>query len=132
VSTDQQPVEIILARGLMANLITPAFLVDLNGRGVFFNDAAGDLLGVRFEESGSMAPREWATRFEPLDLEGRPVRATEMALAIALRDTRPAHDRISVQPASGGRRTLEVSAFPIVGSGGPRGAMSIFWDVEAG
>src|ERR1700710_196159 len=46
-ATEQRPVELILARGLMSNITTPAFLVDLLGTLVFFNDAAGELLGLR-------------------------------------------------------------------------------------
>ena len=63
-ATDQQPVEFILARGLMSNLTTPAFLVDAAGVVVFFNDAAGELLGIRFEEAGPMAVENLGTRFE--------------------------------------------------------------------
>src|SRR4051794_2665326 len=67
---DQRPVELILARGLMSNLTTPAFLVDTHGTLVFFNDAAGELLGLRYEEAGPMPLPEWGTRFIPLDDQG--------------------------------------------------------------
>jgi PAS domain-containing protein len=126
----QHPVEIILARGLMSNLRTPAFLVDAPGNLVYYNDAAGDLLGVRFEEVGSMSRADWTSRFQPVDLEDRPIDAESLPLVIALRDGRPAHTTMRIQTATGGPRDLEVSAFPIIGSAGQRGAMAIFWTAD--
>ena len=126
-ASEQHPVELILARGLMSNLTTPAFLVDAPGNLVYYNDAAGELLGLRFEEAGPMARADWAARFEPLDAEGRPIDAESLPLVIALREGRPAHTTMRVRPATGGVRDLEVSAFPIIGNGGQRGAMAIFW-----
>src|SRR5947207_14550257 len=63
----QQPVELIMARNLLSSLSTPAFLVDEDGVLVFYNDAAGALLGKRFEEMGRMRPDEWGTQFGPVD-----------------------------------------------------------------
>jgi PAS domain S-box-containing protein len=131
-ATDQRPVEIILARGLMSNLTTPAFLVDVAGTLVFFNEAAGELLGMRYEEAGPMDAYEWGTRFSPLDDDGRQVPLSELPLAIALSEGRPAHLGFWIRAATGDERKIEVSAFPIVGNAGIRGAMAIFWDADAG
>jgi len=128
VSEDQQPVEIILARGMMSNLITPAFLVDQTGRLVFYNDAAAEMIGIRFEDSGGRSQREWATWFEPLDTEGRPISPEDLPLTTAVRHGRPAYVRLSAQLASGPRRWLDISAFPICGGSGQTGSMVIFWD----
>jgi PAS domain S-box-containing protein len=128
--SEQRPVEIILARGLMSNLATPAFLVDVGGTLVFFNDAAAKVLGVRFEEAGPMSAQQWGTRFSPLTEEGRPVPLDELPLLIALNEERPCYSRFSIRSANGDTRVIEVSAFPIVGSGGVRGAMAIFWDAD--
>jgi PAS domain-containing protein len=125
----QRPVEIILARGLMSNLTTPAFLVDVGGALVFFNDAAARLLGVRFEEAGPMGPRDWGTRFAPVDGAGKPVPVSELPLLVALHEERPLHRRMRISSAIGAARDIEVSAFPIVGAEGVRGAMAIFWDI---
>lgn len=129
---DQRPVELILARGLMSNLTTPAFLVDIEGTLAFFNEAAGELLGLRYEEAGPMDMREWATRFAPLADDGRPLTADELPLAVAVRDGRPRHLRLHLRSVLGDAHEIEVSAFPIVGHGGLQGAMAIFWDVESG
>ena len=55
----QKPIELILARNLMSSLSTPAFLVDEGGILIFYNEAAGSLLGRRFEELGKVGPEEW-------------------------------------------------------------------------
>ena len=129
--TDQRPVELILARGLMANITTPAFLVDIDGTLVFFNDGAGDLLGLRYEDTGPMGMETWSERFTPLGDNGLPLDAEELPLAIALRETRPVHRAFEVRTVQGESREIEVSAFPIVGNAGMRGAMAIFWDAGA-
>jgi PAS domain-containing protein len=129
--SDQRPVELILARGLMSNITTPAFLVDAFGTLVFFNDAAGELLGMRYEEAGPMELEQWGTRFVPLRLDGRPIPPDELPLAVALRENRPVHLGFCVRSAQGDPRLIEVSAFPIVGNAGLRGAMAIFWDASA-
>jgi len=124
----QQPVEIILARSLMSNLTTPAFLVDMEGVLVFFNDAAGGLLGLRYEEAGPMAPEQWGTRFEPLTAEGEPIAVEDLPLSIALRGE-PAQRRFYIRSALGDPREIDVTAFPIIGTTGQQGALAIFWGV---
>jgi len=131
-ASEQRPVELILARGLMSNLTTPAFLVDVDGTLVFFNEAAGELLGLRYEEAGRMELRDWGSRFVPLDEDGAPIAPDDLPLALTLRDLRPVHVRFSVRALSGDVRHIEVSTFPIVGNAGLQGAMAIFWDADAG
>ena len=124
----QYPVEIIMARGFTASLVTPAFLVDSDGTLIFYNEAAGDLLGVRWEEVGAMSPEEWGGRFSPTAPDGHALSLQELPLAIALEQGRPAHSDMRILGADGVERDLEVSALPIVGEGGQRGAMAIFWE----
>jgi PAS domain-containing protein len=124
----QHPVELILARGFTSNIETPAFLVDEAGNLIFFNEAAGDLLGVRFEEAGAMGPAEWGGRFDPSAPDGRPLAVEELPLSIALSQGRPAHSHMRIRSARGDAREIEVTAFPVVGRSGPRGAIAIFWE----
>ena len=126
----QQPVEIILARSLMANLTTPAFLVDTVGTLIFFNDAAGELLGLRFEEAGPMPAEEWGTRFEPLRGDGELIPVEELPLSIAVQKGQPSHLRFHIRSAQGQMHEIEVSAFPIIGAAGQQGAIAIFWGTE--
>ena len=128
-AAEQLPVELILARGFVSNLTTAAFLVDQSGRLVFYNDAAGDLLGVRFEEAGEMGPDEWGTRFAPVDETGQAIPVEELPLARAIRG-RPAHARFRIRSDDGAEHDIEVSAFPILGTGGQKGSLAAFWPVE--
>jgi PAS domain-containing protein len=124
---EQHPVELILARGLVSNLTTAAFVVDGEGTVVFFNEPAGDLLGVRYEEAGPMTPEEWRARFTPTDLEGQPLALSDLPLAAALRG-RAAHAPLRIRAASGREHDLEVTAFPLPGRSGHAGAVALFWD----
>ncbi|HEU4979556.1 MAG TPA: PAS domain-containing protein [Solirubrobacteraceae bacterium] len=128
--SSQKPIELILARNLMASLSTPAFLVDEDGVLIFYNEAAGAMLGKRFEEAGAMPPEEWGTAFGPMDEDGRPLPIDELPLVISLRHGLPAHHRFAIRSLDGTSHTIEVSAMPIVAQGGRRGAMAIFWPVE--
>jgi PAS domain S-box-containing protein len=128
----QKPLELILARNLLSSLSTPAFLVDEEGVLVFYNEAAGELLGKRFEEIGQMGPDEWGSAFGPLDEDGKPIPLEELPLTIALRKGRPAHANFMITSLDGSRHNIEVSATPIVTTGGARGAMAIFWPAEPG
>jgi PAS domain-containing protein len=120
-------VEIILARGFVSNLATPAFLVAADGALVFYNEAAGELLGVGFEEAGPMPASEWAARFEPKSADGSSIALEELPLGIALRQSRPAHGELLIRSAAGEERIIEATAFPIVGHEGQSGAIAIFW-----
>ena len=122
----QQPVELILARGLVSNLTTPGFLVDETGRLLFYNDAAGELLGVRFEEVGEMEPEQWGRRFDPVGPEGDPIPVEELPLARALAGE-PAHAAMRITSARGEMSEIEVTALPIMGTGGRKGALALFW-----
>jgi PAS domain-containing protein len=130
VSARQRPVELILARSLLATLSTPSFLVDEEGIVVFFNDAASVLLGVRYEEIGRMGPEEWGTAFGPLDRSGQPVPLEELPLTIALRRGHPSHARLRIRSVQGIESDIEAAAVPILTVEGTRGAMVFFWKVE--
>jgi PAS domain-containing protein len=127
VSIEQHPVELIMARGLMANLSTPAFLVDQRGVLVFFNEAAGEILGLSFEEAGPMESEEWSLRFEPKGPNGESVEVEKLPLGIALLEGRPAHAPLRITSAAGRDEEIQATAFPLIGPGGQSGALAIFW-----
>jgi PAS domain-containing protein len=130
VTEGQRPLELILARNLITGLSTPAFLVDEDAVVVFYNEAAGALLGRRFEESGRMPPEEWSTAFGPMDPSGEPLSLEQLPLTTALRRGRPAHHRFRIHSLDDSDHEIEVSAIPIVTTEGTRGAMAIFWPVD--
>jgi PAS domain-containing protein len=124
----QKPLELILARNLLTSISTPAFLVDQSAALVFYNEAAGALLGRSFEDAGRMTPEEWTSTYGPFDADGKPVELDELPTTRAVRDGRPAHAVFTIRSANGGTREIESSAFPIVASEeGSSGAMIFFW-----
>jgi PAS domain-containing protein len=126
----QRPLELILARNLLASLSTPSFLVDHTGEIAFYNEAAGALLGRRYEDAGPMQASEWAAQYGPFDDNGDPIPFDHLDLTEALRGNRPAHERFSIRSTDGCNHLIEVSGLPIVGTGGYRGAVIVFWPVE--
>ena len=123
----QRPLELILARNLMSALSTPAFLVDEGGLLVFYNEAAGMLLGKRFEELGAVGAQEWGSLFGPFDEDGEPIPYDELPLVTAVRAGRPAHAELCVRSTDGTQHEVEVSAFPILTAHGSQGAIAVFW-----
>jgi len=129
-AVSQKPVELILARNLMASLSTPAFLVDEGGLLVFYNEAAGRLLGKRFEELGAVGPEEWGPVFGPFDENDQPIPYDELPLVEAVRGGRPAHTSFCICSADGARHNVEASALPIMTPHGTRGALAVFWPLD--
>jgi PAS domain-containing protein len=127
----QKPLELILARNLITSISTPAFLVGADGGLLFYNEAAGALLGMSFEESGRMPAREWIETFGPFDDSGEPIAVDQLPLTTLLREGRPGHAEFTIRSTKGDRCAIEASAFPIVGSdSGSSGAMIVFWPVD--
>jgi PAS domain-containing protein len=115
----------------MSALSTPAFLVDEGGTLVFYNEAAGVLLGKRFEELGTVGPDAWGTLFGPFDESGEPIPYDELPLVTAVRNGRPAHAELAIRSTDGSKHSVEVSAFPILTAHGSQGAIAVFWPAQA-
>jgi PAS domain-containing protein len=124
---EQKPLELILARNFLTSLSTPAFLVDESGALIFYNEAAGALLGISFEESGRMPAEEWGRAVGPFSDNGEPMPIDDIPTTQALREGRPAHGRFTVRSVKGDEYEIEASALPIVAEGGQEGAMIFFW-----
>jgi PAS domain-containing protein len=129
----QRPLPLILARNLITSIGTPAFLVDRNGGLLFYNEAAGALLGISFEELGKVDVEAWTATFGPIDERGEPIPLEEMPLAIALREGHPAHSRFRIRSTRGSEHEIEASALPIMDTDAESsGALIIFWPLERG
>lgn len=115
----------------MSALSTPAFLVDEGGLLVFYNEAAGMLLGKRFEELGTVGPQEWGSMFGPFDESGEPIPYDDLPIVKAVRAGRPAHAELTVRSTDGTQHDVEVSAFPIQTPHGSQGAIAVFWPAVA-
>jgi hypothetical protein len=120
---------LILARNFVENVRLAAFLLDAEGKLVFFNQSAGALIGVPFEEIGPLPQEDWAARFGPFE-HGQPAALDSLPLAITVRDGRPAQGRFQIHNAGDGELEVEVSALPLLAADGFRGALVLFWPVE--
>jgi len=124
---DQKPLELILARNFLTSLSTPAFLVDQSGALIFYNEAAGAMLGISFEESGRLEASEWSRTLSPYGESGELTPIEDRAMTKALRRGRPAHGHYKIRSVRGDPFEIEASALPIVAEGGQEGAMIFFW-----
>jgi PAS domain-containing protein len=130
-SGPQKPLELILARNLVNSIATPAFLVGTDGTLLFYNEAAGALLGVPFEEIGRMEPGEWIDSFGPFDEDGNPIPVADLPLTVALRDGRPAHSKFKIRSTKGEHHEIAASGVPIIGKEhGASGAIVFFWPLD--
>ncbi len=124
----QKPLELILARNLLTSISTPAFLVDGDACLLFYNEAAGALLGRSFEDTGRLHPAEWTSTFGPFADGDEPLALDENPLTAMLRAGKPGHARFVIHSASGTRHEIEASGFPLVGpDDAESGAMILFW-----
>lgn len=129
----QQPLDLILARNLVSGIKLAAFLIDPDGTLVFFNDAAGELIGRRFEEVGRLERDQWSTEFGPFDEFGKLMPTEDMPVSKALREGLPAHGRFHVSVGDGERLTpVDVSALPLTSAEGLQGAIVVFWRSDSG
>ena len=126
----QRALELILARNLLSSLSTAAFLVDDAGMIAFYNEAAGEVLGRRFEECGPMSADEWGQTHGPFGEGGEAIPFAELELTRGLVRGRPGHSNFTIRSLDGGDHLIEASAMPIVATGGQRGAMVFFWPAE--
>jgi PAS domain-containing protein len=127
-----QPLELILARNLVSAITLAAFLVDPDGRLVFFNDAAGELVGKRFEEVGRLRREDWASEFGPFDEFGKMLPTQDLPLTLALREGLPAHDRFYMSVGDEELVAVDVSALPLSTADGFQGAIVVFWRTDSG
>jgi PAS domain-containing protein len=130
-STEHQPLLLVQARNLITSLALPAFLTDPDGKLLFFNDAAAEAVGRRFEEVGRLDREEWARAFGPFDGDGRPLAADALPFSMALRDGHPAQGRFTAR-LEHGLREVEVSSIPLLEPGHYEGALVLFWPVDDG
>jgi PAS domain-containing protein len=125
----QQEIEVILSRHLAECLAMPIFIVNPEGDLIFYNEPAEAILGQSYTETGTMPAKEWATIFQPFDSEGNPLPPEELPLMIALREHHPAHKLFNIQGKDGISRSIEVTAFPLIGQADRfLGAIAIFWE----
>ena len=110
----QKHLVLILAREVASNLATPALIADAEGRLVFYNEAAEEVIGRTFAEAGEMRLDEWTSSFDPRTLDdAEPVPARRTPSRIALDERRPAHERLLIRSRDGVERQVSATALPL-------------------
>jgi PAS domain S-box-containing protein len=125
---EQKHLVLILAREFASNLATPMGITDEQGRLVYFNEAAEALTGRSFAEAGEMSFEEWSAQVAPRTVEGELLPEERRPAAIALRQRRAAHERMTASGLDGVEREIEVTAFPLFAHADEFvGTVIIFW-----
>jgi PAS domain-containing protein len=124
-------VETVLCRRFADALAMPVFMVDAEGQLIHFNEAAGRVLGRRFEDLAETTRSELYDAFAPCDEDGTPIAPERHPMSIARECRGLVHHRMWIRDLNGRSRRLEVTAIPLVGqSGRMLGAFGIFWENE--
>ncbi len=123
-------IEVILSRQLADCLSVPVFIVDTHGDLIFYNEPAEELLGLTYNESGSMPASEWSTMFRPEDDKGNAFPIEDLPLVQTLSTQLPSHGEFWINNLRGSVYKISVTSFPIMGR--PKrflGAIAIFWKI---
>ena len=124
----QQSLQLILARNLISTLSTAAFLVDTEATVVFFNEAAAEFLGIRYEETGKLPLAELRTKLDLADDSGRQIPADALPISVAVRERRPVHATAVMRGIGSDGRHAELLALPLIGpEDSHEGAVGVFW-----
>jgi PAS domain-containing protein len=125
----QKHLVLILAREFASNLATPTLITDERGCLVFYNEAAEEVFGRSFAEVGEMPIDEWTSQFEPRTVDSdEPLPLERRPTGIALKERRPAHERIRITSVDGVAREDAVTAFPLFAHEDELvGTVTIFW-----
>ena len=119
---------LILAREFAANLATPMLIADEEGRLVYYNEAAEEVLSVPFAESVEMPLDDWVEGFAPRTPDLGPISAESRPTRIALDQRRAAHERFRITSRDGIERNVSVTAFPLFAHADEFvGIVAIFW-----
>ena len=129
--TAQKSLPLILAREFASNVATPLAVIDEHGNLVYFNEPAERIIGQSHAELGDLPEQEWRARFNAERLDGSAVANDDMPSAVARRLRRPAHETLVYTMLDGQRRTLSVTAIPLLERGEAlAGVVVVFWEAD--
>jgi PAS domain-containing protein len=126
-ASQQQPLELILARNLVQNISTPALIADAEGALVFYNEAAGQIIGRRFEEAGRLSQDQWRAELSPPD--GKDTAENADTLSQALTGNAAGHGRFYIRAYDDREVEVEASAIPLTRDADAYGTLVAFWPV---
>ncbi|MGH8990707.1 MAG: PAS domain-containing protein [Acidimicrobiia bacterium] len=127
----QKPIELILLKDLVSQMGFPVTMVDAQGKVVFLNEQAEQLLGRRLGDTGEIPLAQLAESFKPLDENGQPLPLDQLPIRVALRERRPKQAQLFLHDSTGKAHRITTTAIPLDGQGGTLlGAMAIFWETN--
>lgn len=106
---------LILAREFASQLSIPVFITDAEGKLVFYNEPAEEVLGQTYAEAGELTATQWQETFSTETLDGEPMPLERIPGGIALLERRPAHDELRMIGLDGRKREVAITAFPLLG-----------------
>ena len=125
----QKHLVLIIAREFASNLATPMLIADDRGQLVFYNEAAEQIIGRPFAETGEVPIDEWTASFQPRTRYEEPLPAERRPARIAYNERRAVHERFRVTSLDGVDRQVSVTAFPLFAHADEFvGIVAIFWD----
>lgn len=128
---EQHPVEIILLRQAASYLTMPIWITNHAGDLIYYNDPAGDMVGLPFDEMGPMPVDQLQSTFKVSDLEGNPISNDEIPTVKPLITHRPARGKIRFLAFDRVWRDIEVWATPLEAQSGRFvGVLATFWELQ--
>jgi PAS domain-containing protein len=132
VERKQPHLVLIVARSFATKLATPTLITDAKGDLVYFNDAAGELIGRSYLDIGQLPVTRWQELFEPRTLDEQPLTPQQTPSGIALLEQQPVHGSFAFRALDGREHDITVTAFPLFSHPDEVvGVMSIFWELPA-
>ena len=123
---------LIRAKHLAESVTTPMLIIDAHGTIVFYNEAAGVLFDVPFNDVGQLTANEWQTRFNVRDRRDNAFPLDTMPGWIELQKQRVdkiGHVRLTT--LGGEDRFLAAVAFPLFTSQQQfDGGLVLFWEED--
>jgi PAS domain-containing protein len=120
---------LILAREFASQLSMPVFIADADGKLVFYNEPAEEILGRTFTEAGEMSAQDWQAIFSVESLDGDPIPLEEMPGGVALLEQRAAHKELRITGLDGSKHAIAITALPLLGHDGELfGIVTFFWE----
>jgi PAS domain-containing protein len=127
-ASQQQPLELILARNLIQNISTPALIADSEGSLVFYNESAGQIIGRRFEEAGRLSEDRWRAALSPADGKAATAENAD-TLTLGLAGSAATHGRFYIRGYDDREVEVEASAIPLTRGEDMHGTLVAFWPV---
>jgi PAS domain-containing protein len=132
VERKQPDLVLIVARSFATKLATPTLITDARGDLVYFNDAAGELIGRSYLDIGQLPVSRWQELFDPRTLDEEPLKVEQTPSGIAVLERRPVHDSFAFRGLDGREHEITFTAFPLFSRPDEVvGVMSIFWELPA-